>query len=165
MQATTTRQQNLAEKIKLKMAHLFSMKEKQRLVLGEFLNSEVMNFNEPAQGIERYNLTYGLDLLGSLSGRVILNLESSLAHAVAAILFASEGPISDEDMDVSMQELLNIFGGHLVTAFNELGHDLDIATPERTTEDFLSMEGVRRILFRFSCLGRIIQFVVVLKSE
>ncbi|HRP70849.1 MAG TPA: chemotaxis protein CheX, partial [Turneriella sp.] len=144
--------------------HLFSMKEKQRLVLGEFLNSEVMNFNEPAEGVVRYNMTYALDLLGSLKGRVLLNLDSSLAHAVAAILFASETGVSDEDMHVAMQELLNIFGGHLVTAFNELGHDLDIATPERSDEDFMTAQATRRILFRFSCLGRIIQFVVLLKN-
>jgi CheY-specific phosphatase CheX len=153
----------MLNRIKLKMGHLFSMKERERLVLGNFINSEVLSFNKPAESVKRYELTYQLDLIGSLQGRVLLNLDEALAASVASALFGGDA-VSVEDSDAAMKELLNIFAGHMATAFNELGIDLDIATPEKSEEDFLAIKEGRRILFRFACLENIIQFVLILKN-
>lgn len=150
-------------RISLKVSHLFSMKEKQRRVMGEFLNSEVLNFNAPTQSVSGYGLTYQLGVIGAFSGRILLNLDPVLAEKITGILFASPGPMSKEDINSAMQELLNIFGGHLSTAFNEMGMDFDITTPGATDEDFRQIKDGRKILFRFSSHGEIVQFVLALK--
>src|SRR5688572_32222860 len=108
----------ILNKIKLKMAHLFSMKERERLVLGNFINSEVLSFNKPDESVKRYELTYQLDLVGSLQGKILLNLDNALAQSVAAALFGGDAAVSDDDTDAAMKELLNIFAGHMATAFN-----------------------------------------------
>lgn len=153
----------IVDRISLKVSHLFSVKEKQRVIIGEFLNSEVINVNAPNQSVKRYDLTFQLDILGTLRGKILLNIETRLAARIAAGLFGSAG-VSEEEMHTAMQELLNIFAGHLITAFNEVGFDADITTPEITNEDFLTIREGRRILFRFSSLNRILQFVLILKS-
>lgn len=153
----------MIRRITLKVSHLFSMKEKQRQVMGEFLNSEVLSFNAPNQTVIGYGLTYQLGVIGAFSGSILLNLEPALAEKMTGILFGSEGPVSKEDVDSAMQELLNIFGGHLSTAFNEMGMDFDITTPGATEEDFLQIKDGRRIVFRFSSQGEIVQFVLALK--
>lgn len=154
---------DMLNKIKLKMAHLFSLKEKERLVLGDFMNSEVLSFNSPAESVKQYDLAYEIDLIGAIQGKVLLNLDSALANSVASALFGGEGEAAAEDVDAAMKELLNIFSGHMVTAFNELGLDADITTPEKFEGDFLSMREGRRILFRFACLDNIVQFILILK--
>src|SRR5688572_13196355 len=103
----------IIRRITLKVSHLFSMKEKQRQVMGEFLNSEVLNFNAPNQSIVRFNLTYQLGVIGTFAGSVWLNLDTDLAEKITGILFGSTGQVAQEDVDSAMQELLNIFGGHL----------------------------------------------------
>ncbi len=152
----------IINRIALKISHLFSMKEKQRVVIGEFLNSEVLNFNSIGQTVQRYDLTYRLGILGDFSGNILLNLNGSLAEKIARMLFGSDEVQADE-IHAAMQELLNIFSGHLATAFNELGIDFDITTPELTDFDFVSGKTGRRILFRFVCDGEILQFILILK--
>lgn len=161
-------QQELAEneiinRLSLKISHLFSIKEKQRVVIGEFLNSEVINVNAPSQSVKRYDLTFQLDLLGAIRGKILLNVETRLAARIAAGLFGSVG-VSEDEMHTAMQELLNIFAGHLVTALNETGFDADIGTPSLTDEDFLANREGRRILFRFLSINRVLQFILILKS-
>jgi len=162
---TDCTENEIIRRITLKMSHLFSMKEKQRQVIGEFLNSEVLNFNAPSESVARYGLTYSIGVIGAFAGTVLLNLEESLARKVARVLFGSADAVSDEDLHAAMQELLNIFGGHLATAFNELGIDFDITTPRHTEDNFLEIRDARKVLFRFSSEGRILQFVLALQKK
>lgn len=163
-------QSNLEEgeiirRITLKISHLFSMKEKQRRVMGEFLNSEVLNFNAPSQTVVRYGVTYRLGVLGDFAGSVWLNLGEPLAEKITGVLFGMSKGATREDMDAAMQELLNIFGGHLATAFNEMGIDFDITTPEPTEDDFMQVKDCRKILFRFVSEGNTLQFILALKPR
>lgn len=153
----------IINRIALKVSHLFSMKEKQRVVIGEFLNSEVLNFNSASQMVQRYELTYRLGIIGDYGGNILLNLNSSLAEKIARMLFGSD-EVQPDEIHTAMQELLNIFSGHLATAFNELGIDFDITTPEPTDFDFVTGKAGRRILFRFVCDGEILQFILILKA-
>lgn len=154
---------DLVERVSLKVSHLFSMKERQRSVIGDFLSLEILNFNAPKQEVEKYGLTYRLGIIGEMGGFVLLNLSPKLAEKIACTLFATES-VNAEDTHTAMQELLNIFSGHLATAFNELGIDFDITTPEPVTEDFLKEQSGRRIVFRFICENEILQFVLILKA-
>lgn len=149
--------------LSLKISHLFEIKEKQRLIIGDFINSEILSHNARSHVVKRYPLTYQLAINGDFDGSVILNLEPELAEVIARSLLG-ETVVAD-DIDAVMQELLNIFGGHLAIAFNELGIDFDITTPHITNEDFITGREGRRILFRFSCNERILQFILVLKPR
>lgn len=152
----------IINRVSLKISHLFSMKEKERIVIGEFLNSEVISFNSLSHIVQKYDLTYQLGIIGDFGGNILLNLNHSLAEKIARTLFGGE-EIQPEDVHTAMQELLNIFSGHLATAFNELGMDFDITTPEITEHDFVNKPAGRRILFRFLCNGEILQFVLILR--
>lgn len=158
----TLLEKEIINRVSLKVSYLFSVKEKQRIIIGEFFNSEVINFNAPNQSVKRYDLTFQLDLLGAMTGKILLNINTRLAARIASGLFGTEG-VSEEEAHTAMQELLNIFAGHLATAFNEIGLDVDIGTPEITTDDFLTVREGRRILFRFSSNGEILQFILILK--
>jgi len=150
----------LIRKIEISATHLFSLKERQRIMLGEYFNSCVHSVTSPHDDITHYALTYRLDIGGDLSGAIYLNLDKKLAQEIAVKLVADESALLPEDIETAMHELLNIFAGHLSTALYEFGLDTEISSPVSTEENFLTMGGRPCILFRFRFAGQVLQFAL-----
>ncbi|MDH5718673.1 MAG: chemotaxis protein CheX [Spirochaetia bacterium] len=153
--------EKIKTKVTDKMAAFLQMKEKGRLVLKEFVRSEVVNFNDKTKNINQYPLTYELDFFGSIEGNIYLNITSEAALHITKSLFGHYLNDNPENWkEVAMKEILNIFSGHIITAFDEYNYDLDMGTPSSSTHNFIESKPRKKILFRFLSNEHIIQFIV-----
>ena len=162
--ANTNEQETNIEKligqINKEMESLFLAKEKTRVMLGEFVNSDILSHNDKRKKVKKYSLTYELDFYGNFGGKIILNIESEIALYITKLLFGEEieDPISY--VNEAMKETLNIFSGHLVSFFEEYKHDLNIGLPKPTNYDFMKSKPRKKILFRYLSDDHIIQFIL-----
>ncbi|MDH5716212.1 MAG: chemotaxis protein CheX [Spirochaetia bacterium] len=152
--------EDLIDKINHEMPPLFRLKERGRLVLGEFVNSNIFSYNKKDQQFKEYQLTYSLDFFGSLQGKIFLNIEPDIAVHITKLLFGDDldDPISL--VNEAMKETLNIFSGHLVAFLHEFNHDLDIGVPSPVKHNFLESKCRKKILFRFLSNDHVLQFLM-----
>ena len=153
---------SLVKEINLNMSDLFKMKERGRIILGQFINSEVLNFNRKNDKVSIYPLTYMLDFHGELQGKIYLNLKPEIAIYLGGILFNEELISVTENVDEAMKEILNIFSGHLATFFHEHKYKIDIGVPSETDVNFLKTKVRKKILFRFTCKEHVLQIVMAI---
>jgi len=146
--------------VNVKMSNLFRMKDNNKLTLGQFVDCEFVNFNNLKEKLKNYPLVYTSDFNGDLNGKIILNIDTPLSINIARILMGDEINEVDEIVHASMNELLNIFSGNLITYFMEENIDIDIDVPVLKDYDFINSEAKKKIIFRYICNGEMIQFVM-----
>ncbi|MDH5719934.1 MAG: hypothetical protein OEZ13_04850 [Spirochaetia bacterium] len=153
--------EHLIQKMSYRMAVLYRMKERGRIVLGNLINSEILNFNNKNQKVDKFSMTYTLNITGTFDAKIYLNLEPEAALHITDLLFKQYMDVNPKDWsEQAMKEILNIFSGHLVTFFDEYGYTLDIGVPSDTDHDFIKSKPRRKILFRFKSDNHIIQFII-----
>ncbi|MDH5721353.1 MAG: chemotaxis protein CheX [Spirochaetia bacterium] len=152
--------EKIIKEINQGLESLFLAKEKTRVILGEFVNSDIVSHNDKNRKVKKYSLTYELDFHGSFGGKILLNIEPEIALYITSLLFGEdlEDPISY--VNEAMKETLNIFSGHLVSFFEEYDYDLDIGLPSPSKYDFMKSKPRKKILFRYLSDDHIIQFIL-----
>ena len=152
--------EKLFQEINKGLESLFLAKEKTRIMLGEFVNTDILSYNDKRQKVKKHSLTYELDFHGSFGGKILLNIESEIALYITKLLFGEDLDDIISYVNEAMKETLNIFSGHLVSFFEEYKYDLDIGLPKPTSYDFMSSKPRKKILFRYLSDDHIIQFIL-----
>ena len=153
--------EHLLNKMSKRMAVLYRMKERGRIVLGNMIKSEIINFNNKKQKVKKYPLTFTLNIFGTFNAKIYLNLKPRAARHLTKLLFSQYMKIKPKEWtNQAMKEILNIFSGHLVTFFDEYKYDLDIGVPSETNYDFITSKPRKKILFRFRTGRHVFQFIL-----
>ncbi|MDH5716211.1 MAG: hypothetical protein OEZ22_01070 [Spirochaetia bacterium] len=147
--------EDLISKINENTLPLSTMKERGRVVLGDFIRSEIVSYENKEHTLEKYKHTYELDIHGSLNGKIYLNLNSDIADYLSTVLF---GESEEELRDEAMKETLNIFSGHMSAFLHEHDYDIDIGVPSASAHDIVTSKPKLKLLFRYMTNQQMMQF-------
>lgn len=106
-------------------------------VLAETMNcsTSIGDVNMEEEAYRRKGMATLIAIQGDIEGRVILDIDTPTAVAIASALTGSPVDEKDSAVQESIFELANLVIGNAVTTLNDLGFRFKIAPPEPHTEE------------------------------